>query len=129
MAKTESFSLTRRAQSFRFAWRGLVAVARSQHNAWIHAAATVAILAAGVALRLNAGEWALLVLAMAAVWAAEAFTTAVEVLGDAVASEDHPLVGMAKDVAAGGVLVTAVGAVGVGMLVLVPRALEALGRS
>ena len=129
MAKSESFSLNRRAQSFRFAWRGLAAVARSQHNAWIHAAATVAILAAGVALRLNAGEWALLVLAMAAVWAAEAFNTAIEVLGDAVASDDHPLVGMAKDVAAGGVLVAAVGAVAVGVLVLVPRALEALGRS
>ncbi len=128
MAKTESFSLTRRAQSFRFAWRGLVAVARGQHNAWIHAAATVAILAAGLALRLSAGEWALLALAMAAVWAAEAFNTAVEVLGDAVAPEDHPLVGTAKDVAAGGVLVTAVGAVAVGLLVLVPRALEVLGR-
>ncbi len=129
MAKTESFSLTRRAQSFRFAWRGLVAVARSQHNAWIHAVATAAVLAAGLGLRLKPGEWALLVLAMAAVWTAEAFNTAIEVLGDAVASEDHPLVGMAKDVAAGGVLVAAVGAFGVGLLVLVPRALEALGRS
>ncbi len=129
MAKTESFSLTRRAQSFRFAWRGLVAVGRSQHNAWIHAVATAAVLVAGLGLRLKPAEWALLVLAMAAVWAAEAFNTAIEVLGDAVAAEDHPLVGMAKDVAAGGVLVAAVGAVGVGLLVLVPRALEALGRS
>jgi diacylglycerol kinase (ATP) len=129
LAKTAPFSLDRRAQSFRFAWRGLVAVARTQHNAWIHGGATVAILAAGLALRLNVGEWAPLVLAMAAVWAAEAFNTAIEVLGDAVAADDHPLVGRAKDVAAGGVLVAAVGAVAVGLLVLVPRALEALGRS
>ncbi len=129
MTNTESFSLQRRAQSFRFAWRGLVAVARSQHNAWIHGGATVVALAAGLALRLNAGEWALLVFATAAVWAAEAFNTAIEVLGDAVASDDHPLVGRAKDVAAGGVLVTAVAAVTVGLLVLIPRALQALAHS
>jgi diacylglycerol kinase (ATP) len=127
--KTESFSLIRRAQSFRFAWRGLVAVARNQHNAWIHGGATVLALVAGLALRLSAGEWALLVLAIAGVWAAEAFNTAVEVLGDALAPNDHPLVGKAKDVAAGAVLVTAVAAAAVGLLVLVPRALQALAHS
>jgi diacylglycerol kinase (ATP) len=127
--KTESFSLTRRAQSFRFAWRGLVAVARSQHNAWIHGGATVLALSAGLLLRLSAGEWALMVFATAAVWAAEAFNTAIEVLGDAVAPDEHRLVGTAKDVAAGGVLVTAVAAVAVGLLVLVPRALQALAHS
>jgi len=129
MRKTESFSLNRRAQSVRFAWRGLVAASRSEHNAWIHGGATVLVLAAGLGLRLSAGEWALLVVAMAGVWAAEAFNTAIEVLGDAVASDDHPLVGRAKDVAAGGVLVAAVGAAAVGLLVLVPRALRVLGRS
>jgi diacylglycerol kinase (ATP) len=129
MRKTESFSFSRRAQSFRFAWRGLVEVARSQHNAWIHGGATVLALAAGLALRVSAGDWALLVVATAGVWAAEAFNTAIELLGDAVASDDHPLVGRAKDVAAAGVLVTAVGAVAVGLLVLVPRALQALARS
>jgi diacylglycerol kinase (ATP) len=68
-------------------------------------------------------------LALAGVWAAEAFNTAIELLGDAVASDDHPLVGLAKDVAAGGVLVTVVGAVAIGLLVLVPRALQALGQA
>ena len=127
--KTERFSLSRRAQSFHFAWRGLVAVARSQHNAWIHGGATVLALVAGLALRPSAGEWALLVLAMAGVWAAEAFNTAIEVLGDALAPNGHPLVGRAKDAAAGAVLVTAVAAAAVGLLVLVPRALQALVHS
>ena len=127
--KTESFSLARRAQSFHFAWRGLVAVARSQHNAWIHGGATVLAIAAGLVLRLSAGEWSLLVFATAAVWAAEAFNTAIEVLGDAVAPDEHRLVGTAKDVAAGGVLVAAVAAVAVGLLVFVPRIVHALARS
>jgi len=47
----------------------------------------------------------------------------------AVASDDHPLVGMAKDAAAGGVLVTVGGAVAIGLLVFIPRALQALVHS
>jgi diacylglycerol kinase (ATP) len=128
MPNNEPFSLGRRAQSMRFAWRGLVAVARSQHNAWIHGGVTVAVVVAGLLSRLHAGEWALVAFALAGVWAAEAFNTAIEVLGDAVSPGDHPLVGMAKDAAAGGVLVTVAGAVAVGLLVLVPRALQALAR-
>lgn len=126
MANTGSFSLTRRARSIRFAWRGLVGVARGQHNAWIHGGVSVVTVAAGLALGLDAGQWALVALAVAGVWAAEAFNTAIEVLGDAVAAGDHPLVGKAKDAAAGGVLVTVAGAVVVGLLVFVPRALEVL---
>ena len=128
MPNTESFSLGRRAQSMRFAWRGLVAVARSQHNAWIHGCVTLAVVVAGLLSGLHAGEWALVAFAVAGVWAAEAFNTAIEALGDAVSPGAHPLVGMAKDAAAGGVLVTVAGAVAVGLLVLVPRALEALAR-
>lgn len=127
-SNSESFSLGRRAQSMRFAWRGLVAVARSQHNARIHGCVTVAVVVAGLLSRLHAGEWALVAFAVAGVWAAEAFNTAIEALGDAVSPGDHPLVGMAKDAAAGGVLVTVAGAVAVGLLVLVPRALQALAR-
>jgi diacylglycerol kinase (ATP) len=129
MTNREGFSLTRRARSFGFALRGLVAVARSQQNAWIHGGATVLTAAAGLALGLGPTEWALVVLAVAGVWAAEAFNTAIELLGDAVAPHDHPLVGTAKDAAAGGVLVTAMGAVVVGLLVLVPRALHVLAQA
>lgn len=129
MAKSESFSLTGRARSIAVAWRGLVTVARGQHNAWIHAGATVAACGAGLVVGLSTGEWALVILAMAAVWAAEAFNTAVEALGDAVAPGDHPLVGMAKDAAAGGVLASVLGAVAVGLLVFVPRLVRALAQA
>lgn len=129
MANMESFSLSRRARSIRFACRGLVAVARSQHNAWIHGCVTVVTVAAGLAFRLDRVEWGLLAFAVAAVWAAEAFNTAIEVLGDAVAQDEDPLVGRAKDAAAGGVLVTVMGAVVIGLLVFVPRALQALART
>jgi diacylglycerol kinase (ATP) len=121
------FSLTRRVRSFRFAWRGLVGVARSQHNAWIHASATVVTVAAGLWFGLERVEWALLVVTIAAVWTAEAFNTAIEALGNAVSPEHHPIVAVAKDAAAGAVLIAAVGAFVIGVLVFGPRVLHALG--
>jgi diacylglycerol kinase (ATP) len=127
VAKTDPFSVGKRARSFRFAWRGLGAVARSQHNAWIHAVATLTAIAAGLCFRLGTTEWALLSFAIVAVWGAEAFNTAIEALGNAVSPDDHPLVGMAKDAAAGAVLVTAIGAAVIGGLVFLPRIVRVIG--
>ena len=128
MSPTEEpgFSVGARARSFGHAFRGLAALLASQHNSWIHAAATVAVVALGLWLAVSRLEWALLVLAIAAVWVAEAFNTALEWLCDARTREQDPLIGRAKDVAAVGVLLAAVGAVVVGLLVLGPPLLGAL---
>jgi diacylglycerol kinase (ATP) len=90
----------------------------------VHAAATVVVVTAGLLFDVSRSEWALLVLAMVAVWSAEALNTAVEALGDAVSPDYHPDIARAKDVAAGGVLIAAVGAVVIGGLVFVPRLLR-----
>jgi len=121
---SQPFSVHARSRSFRHAFRGLAQVIRTQHNAWIHAAATVLVIGCGVALGVSVVEWCLLVLAIAGVWCAEALNTALEALGDAVSREHHALLALAKDAAAGGVLVAAVGAAVIGALVLVPRLLE-----
>jgi diacylglycerol kinase (ATP) len=94
---------------------------RSQHNAWIHAAATAAVCALGLVLRLSTPEWCWIVLAIMSVWTAEALNTAFEFLADAASPEFHPLVRHAKDVAAGAVLIAAIGAVVIALLVLVPH--------
>lgn len=94
---------------------------RTQHNAWVHLAATVVTLTAGWAVQLTAGEWCWIVLAMSSVWTAEAMNTAFEFLCDATTRDFHPLVGKAKDVAAGAVLLTAIGAATIGLIVFVPR--------
>jgi diacylglycerol kinase len=121
-----NFDLVARANSFRFAGRGVWALVRTQHNAWIHAAATVAVCAAAVWLGVSRLEWVLLALAMGAVWTAEAFNTAIELLADAVSPERHPLIGRAKDVAAGAVLLSAIASAIVGLLVLGPPLLEVI---
>lgn len=120
-------ALRARVRSFRWAFRGLAEMLRTQHNTWIHAAATAAVVAAALAFDVTAAEWAALLLACMAVWIAEAMNTALEFLADAAVPEFHAGVGRAKDVAAAAVLIAAAGAAAVGLLVFVPRAIEALG--
>jgi diacylglycerol kinase (ATP) len=113
-------------RSFRCAFRGIRYFLRTQHNAWLHALATAGVVIAGMALRVSTTEWCLLVLAMMSVWTAEAINTALEQLSDAVSAQEHPLVGKAKDVAAGAVLLSAIGAAIVGFIVFAPRVMAAL---
>ena len=124
MSGSEQFSAAARARSFRDAFGGVAVLLATQHNARIHAAATLAVLAAGLWLGCTRVEWAVLVLAIAMVWLAEGVNTALEALGDVASAEPHPLVGRAKDVAAGAVLLTSIGAAVAGLLIFVPRLLS-----
>ncbi len=92
----------------------------SQHNAWLHAVATIAVVGLGLALGVSRLEWIALVGATMAVWTTEAINTAFEHLCDAASPGFHPLVEAAKDVAAGAVLICAIGAAIVGVAVLGP---------
>lgn len=94
---------------------------QSQHNAWLHAVATMAVCVAAGVLQITRVDWCLIVLSMMSVWTAEAFNTALECLTDLASPELHPLAGKAKDVAAGAVLITAVGAATIGAVVFIPH--------
>lgn len=111
--------------SFVDAGRGLAALL-GEPNAKIQLAVAFAVIALALWLGLAPRDWALLVLAMGLVLAGEAFNTAIEALCDRVAPERHPLVGRAKDVAAGGVLIASVAAALLGLLVLGPPLLARL---
>lgn len=123
MTGGERFSLAARGRSFGHAFRGVAELLRTQHNAWIHAAVTLAVVAAGVGFGASALEWAVLCLAMGLVWAAEGVNTALETLGDAVSADSHPLIGRAKDVAAAAVLLASIAAAAAGLCIFVPKAL------
>ena len=114
-------------RSFRHAFRGIWVMLRTQHNAWLHAVASAGALALGVALRIERAEWLAVVLALMAVWTAEALNTAFESLCNVASPEFHPLVERAKDVAAGAVLLSAIGAAAIGFLVFWPRLLRLAG--
>ena len=115
------FEFTGRIRSFKYAFSGLFHLIRSQHNAWIHAFITVLVVVAGFYFHLAAAEWCWIVLATTLVWTAEALNTAIELLADATTKEFHPLIGQAKDVAAGAVLLTALGASIIGLIIFWPH--------
>lgn len=117
------FFFTGRIRSFKFAFAGVGTMLKSQQNAWIHAIATIVVVAAGFVFDLTPSEWSWLVLAIVAVWTAEALNTAIEFLSDVTSPEFHPLVKKAKDVAAGAVLISAIGAIIIGLLVMGPHVL------
>ena len=114
------FQFTGRVRSFRLAVAGIGRMLRCQHNAWIHAGATVIVIAGALLLRISAGDWCWIILAISIVWTAEALNTAFEFLADAASPEFHPLVRDAKDVAAGAVLITALAAAIIAVIVFWP---------
>lgn len=113
-------------RSFGFAFAGVGAMLRTQRNAQIHTVAMIVVVAAGWFFGVTAGEWIALILATALVLALEALNTALEAVVDLVSPQPHPLAKKAKDVAAGAVLIGAIGAALVGCIIFVPRLLTLL---
>ena len=120
------FKYKERLRSFQYAFRGIGILIQSQHNAWIHAFATMAVIIVGMLWGISKEEWIGIVLTIVVVWAAEALNTAFEYLADAVNPSFHPLVKNAKDVAAGAVLLAAIGAVVIGVIIFGPHLAETI---
>lgn len=114
------FTFTGRLRSFTHAFRGIGLMLATQHNAWVHLAATIIVVITGFVVRLSQAQWCWITLAIVGVWMAGALNTAFEILCDVASPEFHPKVKQAKDVAAGAVLITAIGAVVIGGLVFRP---------
>jgi diacylglycerol kinase len=112
--------------SFGYAFAGLAYCFRTQRNFRIHIALAIAATLLGLLLGLTWAEWAVLTTTMVLVLSAEMVNTMIESLVDLVTVEYHPLAKIAKDVAAGVVLLTAIGAVVVGLVIFGPRLLAAV---
>lgn len=115
------------ARSFSFAGQGVWHVVRTQRNMRVHLLAAVVAVVAGLVLRISAVDWACVLLAIGLVLTAEALNTVVEALADLCTEEYHPLAKIAKDAAAGAVLIASVAALGVGVAVFLPRLLGSPG--
>lgn len=116
-----------RWRSFAFALAGIVYMLRSQVNTRIMGAASAVVLLAGWQAEIDALRWAVLTLAVALVWIAEYINAAIEAAANIAAPEYHPQAKIAKDVAAGAVLLASLTALIVGALILAPPLFEKLG--
>ena len=121
MNNTSSLTFTGRIRSFKCALKGMRVMMMSQHNAWLHAVATMVVISLGLYFRLTFAEWCCVILAMMSVWTSEALNTAFEFLTDVASPEFHPLAEKAKDIAAGAVLIAAIGSVFIGLMVFGPH--------
>lgn len=119
--KTKEFSFRERAGSFRYALNGIRGFFRQEHNAWIHLAASVAVLIAAWWFGVSRSEMLSLVIVTGLVWVAEIFNTAIERIMDFVAPEPHTEVKFIKDLAAAAVLLAAFIALVTGAFIFIPK--------
>jgi len=110
-----------RVRAFAFAIQGLKSLFLSQCHARFHALAALVVIALGFSIGISANEWCMVILAITSVLSSEGFNTAIELLTDRVSTEPHPLAGKAKDVAAGAVLISSVGAAAIGTMIFAPK--------
>ena len=108
-------------QSFNFAFEGIIHVLRTQRNMRIHFAISVAVLIAALAVGVRRLELVALLIAISLVLIAEMINSALEAGIDVATTSFDPLAKLAKDIAAGAVLIATVNAVAVGYLVFVER--------
>jgi diacylglycerol kinase (ATP) len=104
-------------QSFNNAAEGIVHAVRTQRNLWIHFGVAIVVLVAAIGFGASKLELTVLLLAITFVLVAELVNTAVEAAVDVASTSFDPMAKIAKDIAAGAVLVAALNAVAVGYLV------------
>lgn len=108
-------------RSFVYAWRGVVYAVRTQRNMRVHIALAILAIALGIFLRISAVEFATIFVAITGVFITEMINTVAEACVDLATQTYHPLARVAKDVAAGAVLVASILAVVIALFVYVPH--------
>jgi diacylglycerol kinase (ATP) len=111
-------------ESFNFAIEGVIHVLRTQRNMRIHFAVAVAVIVVSVAVGVSKMELIVLLISIAFVLIAEMINTAIEGTIDAATTSFDPMAKLAKDIAAGAVLIASVNAVAVGYLVFAGKAAD-----
>jgi diacylglycerol kinase len=114
--------------SFVYAFRGLWYALRTQRNAQVHVGVAMIVIVAGILFRLSAVEFAIIFVAITGVFIAEMFNTVFELCIDLASPEYHPLAKIAKDVAAGAVLLYAILSIVIGVFIFGPHLLALIHR-
>lgn len=104
-----------------WAVRGIIYAVRTEPHMRFHLSSTVVVILAGWWLDISAIQWLFVIFAIALVWVAELINTAIEAAVDLYTSDYHPLAKVAKDVAAGAVLVAAVNSLMVAGIIFLPK--------
>lgn len=112
--------LKKRLLSFYYAFQGIYAFFKSQHNMYIHVIAALVAILLGFIFQISRLEWMAVVLCIVLVFAAEMLNSAIEVLVDWVSSDRSAKAKYIKDVSAAAVLIIAIGAAITGGIIFFP---------
>lgn len=106
--------------SYKYALRGIWLAFRYETNMALHLAGAIAVVLVNYALQVSRTDWIITLMLIGVVWMAEIFNTAIEKLGDRVTKEHDPLIALAKDLAAGAVLIICIIAAISGVIIYYP---------
>lgn len=107
--------------SFKYAFSGIVQSFKTERNMKIHILIMTLVIIAGFVYKISTMEWIICIILFAIVISAELINTAIETVVDMITKEKREEARIAKDVAAGAVLVTAIAAGIVGVLIFLPK--------
>ena len=110
--------------SFKYAIEGIVSSFKTERNMKIHIFIMILVIIAGIILKISALDWIILVIMIALVISAELFNTTFETVVDMITKERNEKAKLAKDIAAGAVLVLAIGSIIVGLIIFIPKILN-----
>ena len=108
-------------KSFGYAFQGIFACIRKERNIKIHLTMMTLVILAGILFHISLTEWLICMILFALVLSLEIVNTAVEACVDLATEERKPLAKLAKDAAAGAVLVSAIFSAIIGLLIFIPK--------
>lgn len=115
--------LIKRKKAFGYAFKGIATLIRGEAHARLHVISTVAVIICGLLFNIAPWEWVAVIICIGGVFMAEAFNSAIERLADRITREHDPLIGQAKDLGAGAVLLFSIATLIVGCIIFIPKIL------
>jgi len=112
--------------SFKHAYEGIVYAVIKEKNMHIHVSVAILVIVCGMIFQLSYAEWLACLILIALVISLEMINTAVEAVVDLITTKEDPLAKVAKDTAAGAVLVSAIVAAFIGLVIFVPKIFDYL---
>lgn len=107
--------------SFKYAFEGIKSSLKTERNIKIHFSMMVLVIVAGILLDISTYEWMICIILFGMVIGGELVNTAIEEVTDLVTTEINPKAKLAKDIAAGAVLIMAITSAIIGLIIFIPK--------
>lgn len=120
-SEKKRFRFIERIKSFRNAISGIRELFKHEHNARIHLVVLIVVILNGIIFEISASDWIAVVFASGVVFVSECFNTAIEYVSDSFTQEYNEKIKRAKDIAAAGVLISAIVSVIIGLIIFLPK--------